>query len=167
MEPHSHQAAGIEIGDLADFDLTALRQHRRSLYRSEPPVRMSRELLMQAVVYRLQEQRHGGLSRAMRLKLVEAGKHGTGGKSNARSKSISPASFISGSPAADNDVWRRSRSENSRCSAITSLNPAMAPLNHAASDLGQFLTVPICRKRWKVKEQTLKQRHLLNQREAA
>ena len=86
MEPRNHQAAGIEIGDLADLDLDALREHWRSLYRSEPPVRMSRELLMQAVAYRLQEQRHGGLSRAMRLKLVKAGKHGWGSKSSGRSK---------------------------------------------------------------------------------
>lgn len=47
---------------------------------------MSRELLMQAVAYRLQEQRHGGLSPAMKLKLVEAARHGIGSKSGGRSK---------------------------------------------------------------------------------
>ncbi len=81
----SHKA-GVEIGDLADLDLSALRHHRHALYQCEPPVRMSRELLMQAIAHRLQEQRYGGLSRAMKLKLAEAGKHGTGSKSSSRSK---------------------------------------------------------------------------------
>ena len=62
-----------EIGGLADLGLPALRQHWRDLYGSEPPVRMSRELLIQAIAYRIQEQRFGGLSRTARMKLVGGG----------------------------------------------------------------------------------------------
>ncbi len=64
--------AALEIGGLADLDLAALRQHWRELYGSEPPVRMSRELMVQAVAYRVQEKRFGGLSRAARIKLAAA-----------------------------------------------------------------------------------------------
>lgn len=86
MGPYKQNAVGIEIGDLADLDLTTLRAYWRSLYRCEPPVRMSRELLIQAVAYRLQEHVHGGLSRAMKLRLADAAKLATGSKSNGRSK---------------------------------------------------------------------------------
>ena len=60
----------IEIGGLADLDLSALRQRWRELYGCEPPVRMSRELLIQAIAYRMQEMALGGLPRPARLKLA-------------------------------------------------------------------------------------------------
>ncbi len=72
-----------EIGGLADLDLAALRQHWRELYGSEPPVQMSRELMIQAVAYRIQENRFGGLSRAARLKLAAAA--ASAGSATARS----------------------------------------------------------------------------------
>ena len=62
-----------EIGGLADLDLPALREHWRNLYGSEPPVRMSRELLIQAIAYRIQERTFGGLCRAARMKLIGGG----------------------------------------------------------------------------------------------
>lgn len=64
----------VEIGELSGLDLTALRDRWRSVYGSDPPVRMSRELMIQAIAYRLQEVAHGGLSRAARQKLAAAGK---------------------------------------------------------------------------------------------
>jgi hypothetical protein len=70
----NHDVTMAEIGDLPNHNLANLRQLWQELYRSEPPVRMSRELLMQAIAYRLQERSFGGLSRAARLKL--AGKTG-------------------------------------------------------------------------------------------
>ena len=60
----------IEIGGLAGLDLAALRQRWRELHHSEPPLRMSRELLIQAIAYRIQEIALGGLSRAARTKLA-------------------------------------------------------------------------------------------------
>ena len=74
-----------EIGGLADLDLPALRQHWREFYASEPPVRMSRKLLIQAIAYRIQEKLFGGLSRAARLKLT-AGATGLAGKKSPRTR---------------------------------------------------------------------------------
>jgi hypothetical protein len=62
----------VEIGGLAELDLAALRQQWRTLYRSEPPPRMSRELLIRAVAFRMQEERHGGLARTTRIRLQSA-----------------------------------------------------------------------------------------------
>ena len=73
-------SARIEIGGLADLDLPALRQHWRDFYGSEPPVRMSRELLIQAIAYRIQERMFGGLSRAARMKLLGGGSGAAGSK---------------------------------------------------------------------------------------
>lgn len=42
-----------EIGALADLDLPALGEHWRELYGSEPPARMSRGLMIQAIAYRM------------------------------------------------------------------------------------------------------------------
>ena len=64
--------SALEIGGLANLDLPALRQHWRKLYASEPPVRMSRELLIQAIAYRIQERMFGGLSRGARTRLAAA-----------------------------------------------------------------------------------------------
>ena len=77
--------ASLEIGGLADLDLPALRQHWREHYGSEPPVHMSRELMVQAIAYRIQENMFGGLSRAARLKLAAAaGSAGSAGARNSR-----------------------------------------------------------------------------------
>jgi len=61
-----------EIGDLADLDLPVLRTLWRELYGSEPPVRMSRELIIQAIAYRIQEKIFGGLTRPARMNLAAA-----------------------------------------------------------------------------------------------
>jgi hypothetical protein len=45
-----------------------LRKEWRRLYRNQPP-RVSRDLLIRAVAYRIQELRHGGLSKATSRKL--------------------------------------------------------------------------------------------------
>ena len=46
-----------------------LRSEWRRLYRSQPP-RLSRDLLIRAIAYRIQELRYGGLSKATRRKLT-------------------------------------------------------------------------------------------------
>ena len=46
-----------------------LRSEWRRLYRSQPP-RLSRDLLIRAIAYRIQEIRYGGLSKATRRKLA-------------------------------------------------------------------------------------------------
>ncbi len=75
-----------EIGGLADLDLPALRQHWRELYASEPPVRMSRELIIQAIAYRIQEKMFGGLSRTARIKLCAASDPASAGARSSRAK---------------------------------------------------------------------------------
>lgn len=61
-----------EIGGLADLELVSLRSRWLGLYGSEAPDRMSRELLIQAVAYRLQENAVGGLSPASRAMITNA-----------------------------------------------------------------------------------------------
>ncbi len=55
--------------EIQEMDLPALRDAWRRHYRVPPPRRLSRDLLMRAVAYKLQEQLHGGLSKAARRRL--------------------------------------------------------------------------------------------------
>jgi hypothetical protein len=57
-----------EINRIRSLDLEELRREWRRLYRGEPP-RISRDLLVLALGYRLQEIEHGGLGRSTRRKL--------------------------------------------------------------------------------------------------
>jgi len=51
------------LAPLQTLDLAGMRREWRRLYRAEPP-RMSRDLLMRALAYRIQEIAFGGLSKA-------------------------------------------------------------------------------------------------------
>jgi hypothetical protein len=66
----------VEIAALADLDLSALRRHWGRFYPSEAPERMSREVIIRAVAYRLQEEAFGGLSRRLRAKLFASNRVG-------------------------------------------------------------------------------------------
>lgn len=57
------------IEALCDLTPDALRKEWRRLYRTQPP-RLSRDLLVRAIAYRIQELRYGGLSKATRRKLA-------------------------------------------------------------------------------------------------
>ena len=57
-----------EIDRIRSLGLEDLRREWRRLYHSEPP-RISRDLLVLALGYRLQEIAHGGLGKATRRKL--------------------------------------------------------------------------------------------------
>jgi hypothetical protein len=72
------KATGATFGDLelaqrlealCDLSPDELRKEWRRLYRSQPP-RLSRDLLVRAIAYRIQELRYGGLSKATSRKLV-------------------------------------------------------------------------------------------------
>jgi len=54
---------------LCDLTPDGLRKEWRRLYRTQPP-RLSRDLLVRALTYRIQELRYGGLSKATRRKLA-------------------------------------------------------------------------------------------------
>ena len=62
---------------LDDLTPDQLRKEWRQLYRSQSP-RLSRDLLVRAIAYRIQELRYGGLSKATRRKLaaIEARDYG-------------------------------------------------------------------------------------------
>jgi len=55
-----------EIEALQSETVLQLRQRWKALYGTEPPQRASRDLMMRAVAYRLQERALGGLSTATR-----------------------------------------------------------------------------------------------------
>ena len=54
---------------LCDLSPDELRKEWRRLYRSQPP-RLSRDLLLRAIAYRIQELRYGGLSKVTSRKLA-------------------------------------------------------------------------------------------------
>ena len=60
-----------KIAALTDLTAQQLRTEWRRLYRSHPP-RLSRDLLIRTVAYRMQELAYGGLSKATQRKLVDA-----------------------------------------------------------------------------------------------
>jgi hypothetical protein len=54
---------------LSDLSPDELRKEWRRLYRTQPP-RLSRDLLVRAIAYRIQELRYGGLSKGTNRKLA-------------------------------------------------------------------------------------------------
>jgi hypothetical protein len=67
------RAPGSDVADrlarLETLDLSAMRQEWRRLYRAEPP-RLSRDLMMRAIAYRIQEIAFGGLAKATLRRLA-------------------------------------------------------------------------------------------------
>ena len=58
-----------EIARLLDRSTQELRLAWRDLYRTGPPLGLSRDLLIRALAYQLQERAHGGASAALRRRL--------------------------------------------------------------------------------------------------
>lgn len=67
--PGARCTVEAEIAGLEALPTNALRIEWRKLYRAEPPTRLSRDLLIRGIAYRLQERAHGGLSRAAQRRL--------------------------------------------------------------------------------------------------
>jgi hypothetical protein len=63
-----------ELATLSALSVKQLKDRWRSLYGSEPPRRISRELLTRALAYRLQERALGGLKPSTRRLLDRLGK---------------------------------------------------------------------------------------------
>ncbi len=59
-----------KLAALADLDAVGLRAEWRRLYRSHPPLRIRRDLLVLAIAWKLQEKFHGGLTAAQKRKLA-------------------------------------------------------------------------------------------------
>ena len=68
MSTANAQAAG-EVSELASLDTDVLRQRWAALYGMAPAPRISRDVLIRGVAYRIQEEAHGGLSKSCRRQL--------------------------------------------------------------------------------------------------
>jgi hypothetical protein len=64
-------AVAREVEALGQATLDALRERWRALYRTEPPPRISRDLLIRALAYRIQERALGGLTPSTRRLLAK------------------------------------------------------------------------------------------------
>ena len=62
-----------ELAELSALSVKHLKDRWRSLYGTEPPRRISRELLTRALAYRLQERTFGGLKASTRRLLERIG----------------------------------------------------------------------------------------------
>src|SRR5215831_9540261 len=58
-----------QIAELVDRSTQDLRVAWRQLHRAGPPLGLSRDLIIRALAHQLQEQTHGGMSRAQRRRL--------------------------------------------------------------------------------------------------
>jgi hypothetical protein len=68
--PKSAETIPQRLTSLESCSIAELKQQWRTLYKSEPPLRISHELLARAVAYRIQEQVHGGLKPSTRRLLM-------------------------------------------------------------------------------------------------
>ena len=66
LSKHEREKLAAEIGALEALDIEQLKVRWRTLYQTEPPSRFSRDLLLRAVAYRMQERALGGLRPATR-----------------------------------------------------------------------------------------------------
>ena len=68
----------VEIAELTERSTHDLRLAWRRLHRTDPPLGLSRDLLIRALAHQLQERTHGGTSRALRRRLQTAGARNAG-----------------------------------------------------------------------------------------
>ena len=68
--PKSAETIPQRLASLKSSSIAELKQQWQALYHSEPPHRISRELLTRAVAYRIQEQVYGGLKPSTRRLLI-------------------------------------------------------------------------------------------------
>jgi len=68
---HDRATLASEIAVLAEATLADLKSRWRVLYGTEPPLRLSRDLLTRTVAYRIQENALGGLRPSTRRLLAK------------------------------------------------------------------------------------------------
>lgn len=66
----SNDTLAVDLEALQELSRSDLKQRWEALYGTPPPVRASRQLLLRAVAYRMQEQVLGGLDAVTRRRLV-------------------------------------------------------------------------------------------------
>ena len=77
--PKSPETTSLRLASLKSSSIAELKQQWQAVYHSEPPHRISRELLTRAVAYRIQERVYGGLkssTRRMLLRLADDARSG-------------------------------------------------------------------------------------------
>ena len=79
-----------ELARLVDLTIFELRGEWRRLHRASPPMRLSRDLLVRGITYKLQERALGGLSKSVLRKLEQTDAAPTGQRSARSHKTISP-----------------------------------------------------------------------------
>ncbi len=70
----SDDAVAVKLQALAEMNYDALRAEWRRLYRAPPPKRVSRDLLMLGVAWKVQERAYGGLGAATKRRLADLAK---------------------------------------------------------------------------------------------
>ncbi len=70
----SDDAVAVKLQALAEMNYDALRAEWRRLYRAQPPKRVSRDLLMLGVGWKVQERAYGGLGAATKRRLADLAK---------------------------------------------------------------------------------------------
>ena len=70
----SEDAVAVKLQALAEMDYDALRAEWRRLYRAHPPKRVSRDLLMLGVAWKVQERAYGGLGAATKRRIADLAK---------------------------------------------------------------------------------------------
>lgn len=70
-----------KLAGLPSLDRSALLEQWRNIYGIEPPPRISQQLLVQAIAYRLQEQALGGIKPSTRRFLAKAAEETNAGQS--------------------------------------------------------------------------------------
>ncbi len=70
----SDDAVAVKLQALADMNYDSLRAEWRRLYRAPPPKRVSRDLLMLGVAWKVQERAYGGLGATTKRRLAELAK---------------------------------------------------------------------------------------------
>src|SRR6266403_1783370 len=96
--PKSPETISRKLASLESSPIKVLKQQWRSLYGSEPPRRVSRELLTRAAAYRIQEEALGGFKPSTRRLLLRLGNDARGGR---------PLKFEPMAPAAAGTVLAR------------------------------------------------------------
>ena len=69
-----------ELAQLEGQTIFELRQEWRRLHQVVPPMRLSRDLLIRGILYKLQERALGGLSKSILRKLSQTGLEPAAGK---------------------------------------------------------------------------------------
>lgn len=82
-----------QIADLAQMSTVELRQAWRRLFQQPPPP-LSRDLIVRALAYRLQEAAQGGLSKASQRHLRSLAQQGRGGSTVADEPAVTPALLL-------------------------------------------------------------------------